>query len=184
MKKVSLANIFLSFLYSGLILLGGGYVILPILQSEIVEKRSWITPEELVDYYALSQSLPGLISINLAVLVGYKLRGIRGALSAILGITFFAFWAIVVLSSVITVFTTNNFVQGAFWGISIAVVILIISAVREMWVKSVCSAETFIIFAVALAIMLFTKISPVYIIIASIIIGIISKSLAKESEAS
>lgn len=184
MKKVSLVSIFLAFLYSGLILLGGGYVILPILQSEIVTKRNWITSEELVDYYALSQTLPGLISINISVFVGYKLRGIKGAISAILGITFFAFWAIVILSSAISAFTNNNYVQGCLWSISIAVVILIISAVREMWAKSVYSVDTFIVFLLALMVMLFTKISPVYVIIVSIFIGIVYKSLIKEREVS
>ena len=64
-KRVSLAEIFFAFLYSGLILLGGGYIILPILQSELVEKRNWLTADELMDYYAVSQSLPGLIAINI-----------------------------------------------------------------------------------------------------------------------
>ena len=74
-KKISLVNIFLTFLKVGIILLGGGYVILPILQSEIVEKKNWLTSEELIDYYAISQSLPGLIAINISIFVGYKVRG-------------------------------------------------------------------------------------------------------------
>lgn len=171
-NKVRLKDIFLSFLYSGLIMLGGGYVILPILQSELVEKRKWITSEELTDYYAISQSLPGLIAINMSILIGYKLRGKWGALAGVCGITFFAFWAIVLLASVISKFTNNVYVQGAFWGIEIAVVVLIISAVREMWGKSVRDIETFAIYLVALVVMLFTKISPAYIIVASILFGI------------
>ena len=74
-KKIRLVNIFLTFLKVGIILLGGGYVILPILQSEIVEKKNWLTSEELIDYYAISQSLPGLIAINISIFVGYKVRG-------------------------------------------------------------------------------------------------------------
>lgn len=180
MKIIRLCDIFIAFLYSGLILLGGGYVILPILQSELTEKRQWITSEELTDYYALSQSLPGLISINLAILIGYKLRGVKGAISGVIGITFFAFWAIIFLSSLISKFTTNIYIQGAFWAISIAVVVLIISATREMWSKSVNDKTTFFIFLTALGVMLFTQISPVYIIIASIFIGILLKSLLKD----
>ncbi|MBO6272048.1 chromate transporter [bacterium] len=171
-KKISLLKIFLAFLYSGLILLGGGYVILPILQTEIVKKRGWLTSEELTDYYAISQSLPGLIAINISILTGYKLRGVKGALSAVTGVTFFAFWAIVALSSVITQFTSNNYVKSAFWGIEIAVVILIISAIREMWQKSIVDIKTVVIYTIALIIMLLTNISPAIIILCSIFLGI------------
>ena len=173
MKKIRLIEIFLAFLYSGLILLGGGYVILPILQSELVEKRNWLTSDELTDYYAISQSLPGLISINIAILIGYKLRSVKGAVAGIFGITFFAFWAIVVLSSVITKFAGNDYIQGAFWAIGIAVVILIISAVREMWDKSVCDRFSFFIYIIALSVMILTKISPAYIIISAIAVGLL-----------
>ena len=175
-KNISLFQIFCVFLYSGLILLGGGYIILPILKTELVEKRNWLTDEELMDYYAISQSLPGLIAINMSVLVGYKLRGKWGALSGVLGITFFAFWAIVLLSSIISGFTDNIYIQMAFWGIEIAVVVLIISAVREMWSKSVFDLKTLVLYLMVLLLMLFTKISPAIIIISSIIVGIVYKT--------
>lgn len=180
MDKIKLKDIFLAFLYSGLILLGGGYVILPILQTELVQKRSWLSGDELTDYYAISQSLPGLISINIAILTGYRLRGVPGAISGVLGITFFAFWAIVLLSSLIAKYSSNSYIQGAFWAIAIAVVILIISAVREMWEKSVKDISTFVVYFISLCIMLILKISPVYIIIASIFAGIVYKSIMRE----
>ena len=171
--RVRLLDIFTAFLKSGLILLGGGYIILPILQSEIVDKRGWITSEELTDYYAISQSLPGLIAINISILVGYKLRGKWGALAGVSGITFFAFWAIVILSSILESLTSNIFVQGAFLGISIAVVVLIISAVREMWNKAVNGIDSIILFCIAFLIMYKTNISPALVILFSIPTGII-----------
>lgn len=179
MKKISISDIFLAFLYSGLILLGGGYIILPILQTELVEKRKWITEEELTDYYAVSQSLPGLIAINISIIVGYKLRGKRGAIAGVCGITFFAFWAIVMLASIIANYTSNRYVEGAFWGIEIAVVILIISAIREMWGKAIKDKGSLILFFIALGIMLATNISPAYIIISSILTGILWKLIER-----
>ena len=179
MKKISISDIFLAFLYSGLILLGGGYIILPILQTELVEKRKWITDEELADYYAVSQSLPGLIAINISIIVGYKLRGKRGAIAGVCGITFFAFWAIVMLASIIANYTSNRYVEGAFWGIEIAVVILIISAIREMWGKAIKDKGGLILFFIALGIMLATNISPAYIIISSILTGILWKLIER-----
>lgn len=172
-KKVRITEIFLAFLKSGLILLGGGYIILPILQSEIVEKRGWMTSDELTDYYAVSQSLPGLIAINISILVGYKLRGKWGAISGVLGITFFAFWAIVLLASVLSKFMSNTFVQGAFLGIGVAVVVLVISAVREMWDKAVKGLDSILLFFVAFFIMLNTDISPAIVIISAIPAGIL-----------
>lgn len=179
-KEITLWGIFCAFLYSGLILLGGGYVILPILQDELVSKRNWLTSEELTDYYAISQSLPGIISINIAILTGYKLRGKMGALAGVLGITFFAFWAIVTLASIISNFTSNPFIQGAFLGIEVAVVILIISATKEMWNNSIKDIYTFIVYIFSLTIMLFTNISPAYIILASIFVGIVSKAFSEK----
>ncbi len=179
-KRVSLAEIFFAFLYSGLILLGGGYIILPILQSELVEKRNWLTADELMDYYAVSQSLPGLIAINISILVGYKLRGKWGSIVGAVGITFFAFWAIVLLASVISNFVDNPYVQCAFWGIEIAVVVLIIGAVREMWSKAVVDIGSGVVFLISLLIMLFTKISPAYVIIASAVVGILYKMIERK----
>ena len=69
----SFLNIYLAFLKIGAILLGGGYVIVPIMQSELVEKRNWLTEQELCDYYCVSQCLPGIIAIKMSMLGGYKI---------------------------------------------------------------------------------------------------------------
>ncbi len=179
-NNYSFREIFFTFLKVGLILLGGGYVILPILQSEVVEKRNWITEEELVEYYAISQSLPGLIAINISIFIGYKLKGKFGAITAVAGLTFSAFWAIVILSSILATMTTNLYVKGILWAVEIAVLVLIISAVREMWSKAIKDSSGIIFYLIALGIMLFSKISPAYIIIGSIFAGILYKSLTKK----
>jgi len=179
-KKITLKSLFMTFLKIGIILLGGGYVILPIMQSELVEKRNWLSQEELVDYYAISQSLPGLIAINLSIFIGYRMRGKTGAITAVTGLTFSAFWAIAAFASILTKFASNHLVQGVFWGVEIAVIVLIISAVREMWDKAVKDKGSFCIYLLALAVMLVTKLSPAYIIIASIFVGIVYKSFLKK----
>lgn len=181
-NRHTMLNIFMTFLKVGTIMLGGGYVVLPILQSEIVEKKKWLSSEELTDYYAISQSLPGMIAINISVLTGYKILGKRGAISAVLGITFSAFWAIVLLSSIIAQFISNKYVQGMFWGIDIAVVVLIISAIREMWSKSVTDIKTVIIYLIALGLMIFTKVSPAYIILIAAVLGVIYKVFERKRE--
>ena len=75
--KITLLNIFKAFFKIGLILLGGGYVIIPIMKTELVEKRNWIDEEELFNFYSVSQCLPGIIAVNMSILVGYKLLKIK-----------------------------------------------------------------------------------------------------------
>ena len=99
MNKVSFLNIFLVFLKIGAILLGGGYVIVPIMQSELVEKRNWINNDELCDFYCVSQCLPGIIAINMSILVGCKLLNTKGALAAIFGMSFSPFVVILIIAN-------------------------------------------------------------------------------------
>ena len=176
---IRLRDLFFTFLKIGAILLGGGYVILPILQTEVVEKKKWITEDELTEYYALSQSLPGIIAINLSIFIGYKLKGKIGAIASICGLIFTAFWAIVGLSTLLSSLTDNSYVKGIFWGVEIAVLVLIISAIREMWGKAIKNNSQLIIYFIALITMLFTNIYPAYIIIGAIILGIVYKTILK-----
>ena len=83
-------NIYKTFFKVGTLLLGGGYVILPLLQSELVDKKGWSNQDELCEYYALGQSLPGIIAANMSMFVGYKLLGQKGAFAAAAGIISFA----------------------------------------------------------------------------------------------
>jgi chromate transporter len=181
-KKVSLIDLFLVCVKVGLILLGGGYVILPILQSEMVEKRNWITEEELLEYYALSQSLPGIIAINVSIFIGYKLRGKTGAVLSMIGLIFSAFWIIVGLASILASLTSNTYIKGVLWGVEVAVIILIIASIKEMWEKAMGSKFSYIIYIFALCIMLFTKISPAIAIITTVIFGILCKKLTDRGE--
>ena len=73
--KVRLKDLYIEFFLLGIQLLGGGYVIVPLIQQSIIGKRHWITNEELVNFYAISQSIPGIIAANISSFVGYKLRG-------------------------------------------------------------------------------------------------------------
>ncbi len=70
----------------GLFTFGGGYAMLPLIQKEVVEKHGWATEEEIVTYYTMGQFLPGIIAVNTATLVGYKQRGVLGAILATLGL--------------------------------------------------------------------------------------------------
>lgn len=153
--------------------MGGGYVILPLLQSELVDKRDWIDNDELCEYTALSQSIPGLIAANLSIFVGYKLKGTMGALAAISGMITPAFLCIVILAKVLEEIIKLQFVQGIFWGVGIGVLILIYLAIKEIWNKSVIDKFTFGVFFVVFLFSVLLKVSPAILIIAAIFLGVI-----------
>ena len=84
--SVGIWSIFASFAKIGALLIGGGYAMLPLLEDELVRRKKWATSEEVADYFALAQLLPGVIAINTAMLAGNRLRGLRGTLAAAIGV--------------------------------------------------------------------------------------------------
>lgn len=182
MKKVSLLNLFFIFIKIGAILLGGGYVILPILMNEFVEKRNLIDQDDLVNYFALSQSLPGIIAANISMFVGYRLRGTIGALIAMLGIIFVPFLSIVLLASIIGSLSENPYILGVLWGIGIAVIALILLTIREMWQKSNRDVFFYLFFLLALIVLIVYDLSPIKTLLIFTPLGILVKFFRRPKE--
>lgn len=174
---MSIFRLFIIFVKIGAILLGGGYVILPIMEAEFVKKREWLSHDDIINYFALSQSLPGIIAANMAMFIGYKLRGKLGALIAMIGITFLPFWTIVCLASILGSLVNNSYVQGALWGVCISVIALILLTIREMWQKSHKDLFFYSIFITSLFAILFFKISPIETILIFTILGVLFKKV-------
>lgn len=110
---------------------------LPMIQQELVTEREWATEEEILDYYAIGQCTPGIIAINTATLIGYKLRGVRGALVATTGMVLPSLVVIITIAIFFHQFQDYQLVQQAFRGIKIGVVALIVDVVIQMWDHSV-----------------------------------------------
>lgn len=169
-----LLELFWVFFKMGSFTFGGGYAMLPIIQEEIVTKRNWATDEEILNYYAIGQSTPGIIAVNTATFIGYKRKGILGGISATLGIVG---PSIVIISIIATAF--KNFqdyvvVQHALNGIGVVVAILILNAVIKMFKDSVKDYLTLVLFMISLLLLVFTNLNPIFIIIASAILGVFS----------
>lgn len=166
-------SIFKTFFKVGTLLLGGGYVILPLLTSEIVEKKHWITSDELCEFYALGASLPGIIAANTAIFTGRKLLGRKGAIAATIGVVLPSFLAIVLLASILSEIVDKPSVQHIFWGVGIGVITLLFLAVKEMWTKCVVDKFSICVYSVCL-ILAFTRVIPLsLIVILALVSGIV-----------
>lgn len=174
-----LIDLFLTFAKMGAVTFGGGYAMLPIIQREVVEKRKWATDAEIVDYYAVGQCTPGIIAVNTATFVGYKVKGILGGIAATAGVVFPSIVIILIIAAFLNNFANYEIVQHAFAGVRVAVVGLIISSVVGLWKKSVKNYIEIIISVAAFVFGGLLKISPVWIVIAAGIVGVITKAGVK-----
>lgn len=171
MKK--LAELFLTFARIGGFTFGGGYAMLPMIQSEIVERKKWATEEDVMNYYAVGQSTPGIIAVNTATFVGYKVKGISGAIAATLGVIAPSIVIITIVAAFIQNFLEYKAVAHALSGINVAVAVLVISAVVNLWKKGVNGLFGLCMFDAAFAVAVFTNWSPIIVVIAAIVSGII-----------
>lgn len=125
-------DLFLTFAKVGVCTFGGGYAMLPILQREVVEKKGWVTEEEVTDYFAIGQCTPGIIAVNTSVFIGHRQRGVPGGIAAALGVVFPSFVVITIIAAFLTKFATYPVVQHALAGINAAVVALIAVSVLKL----------------------------------------------------
>ena len=139
-------DLFLTFAKVGVCTFGGGYAMLPILQREVVEKKHWVTEDQIADYYALGQCTPGIIAVNTSVFIGHQLRRIPGGIVAALGVVFPSFLVITIIAAFLANFASYPAVQHALAGINAAVVALIISSVLKLGKSTLKSAPSVCIF--------------------------------------
>ena len=168
-----LFELFLAFARIGGLTFGGGYAMLPMLQREAVEKKGWVTEEELMDYYAVGQCIPGVIAVNTAVFIGTKAKGLAGAIAASLGVISPSIVIIVAIAAFIQSFSELPIVQNAFAGIRVGVCVLILSAVLKLFKKAIIDKFTLGLFAVVFLLSIFTAISPIIFVIVAAVAGII-----------
>ena len=125
-------TLFKTFFHIGLFTIGGGYAMIPLIEAKIVDEKQWITREELLDLMAVAQSCPGIFAVNIAIFIGYKLRGVGGALMATLGCILPSFLIILAIALFFRQFQDNPWVARAFRGIRPCVVALIAAPTFKM----------------------------------------------------
>lgn len=176
-------DLFITFFKIGLFTFGGGYAMLPMLESEVVSKKKWATYDELMDFYAVSQCTPGVIAVNVATLIGYDEKKVPGAIVATAGVICPSIIIIVLIASLLTNFADLPVVQHALAGIRIAVCVLILKAVIKLMKNGIKDIWGVLIFIGALLCTWFSLLNTVMVVIIAACLGIAISSLnAKKKE--
>lgn len=152
MNKVT--ELFFSFAKIGIFTFGGGYAMISVIENCCVDKKKWITHDEMMDIAVIAESTPGPIAINCATFVGYKIAGVFGAVFSTLGVVLPSFAIILVISTILDDFLSIPLVANAFTGIKVGVGLLILNAGITMLKKMSSSVFARIILGVSFAIMM------------------------------
>ena len=170
---MKLLSLFLSFAKVGVMTFGGGYAMIPILEREIVDRQGWASSEELMDYYAVGQCTPGVIAVNTATFIGYKIAGPLGGIVATLGVVFPSVVIICIIAGVLTNFADIPAVKSAFTAIRVCVCVLIFNAVLKLWKGAVKDKAGLVLFLIVFVLSLFFDISPVVFVVMCAMAGLL-----------
>lgn len=182
MKKNVYLELFLTFFKIGLFTFGGGYAMLSLIDDTCVERKKWITNEDMMNVTTIAESTPGPIAINCATFVGYKQGKLLGAICATLGVILPSFIIILGLSYILNQFLENEYVDKAFKGIQVAVGVLIVNAGIKMFMKMKKDLISYIFLILGLVSMLVIDIlavnfSSIYLLLISGFLGFVVYSL-------
>lgn len=189
-RKIPLyLELFITFFKLGLFTFGGGYAMIPLIEEIVVNKKKWISQGEILDILAIAESTPGPIAVNSATYIGFKLKGVWGAIIATLGLIIPSFVIIFLISLCYQEVMKWSVVIAMFKGIKIAVILLLFRAVirlKKAVKLNVISISIFIAaLAASLTLSLFNITIPMFsliLIAAGILIGVVIELIAKSKE--
>ena len=162
---MNLLTLFLSFAKVGVMTFGGGYAMIPILEREIVDRQGWASSEELMDYYAVGQCTPGVIAVNTATFIGYRVGGIAGGIIATFGVVFPSLVIITLIAGILTNFADIPAVKSAFAAVRVCVCVLIFNSVLKLWKGAVKDKGALALFLLVFVLSVFFDISPVVFVL-------------------
>ncbi len=172
-KRRTLFSLFAVFFKIGAFTWGGGYVMLPLIRNEVVEKKKWLSPEEFLNGIAVAQSIPGAIAINAATFVGDKVCGRLGAVVAALGATIPSFVSLVIVSIFFLRFRELTIVQNFFRGATPAIAALLVSAVLQIGRTALKDMKAIAIAALLLFLLLYFHLHPILVILTAAVTGLV-----------
>ncbi len=170
-KLKEFLELYLAFVKIGAFTFGGGLAMMPIMQRELIEKRGWITEDEIIDYFAIGQSTPGIIAVNVATFVGYKRLGWLGGIIGTLGVVTPSWVIIMLLAGAISSVDKYPVAQKALKGINVAVAALLTSVIVKFSKKTIKNLWNAFFMLLAFALIYFLKVQSVWIILAALVTG-------------
>ena len=171
--------LFWEFFKLGLFTIGGGMVMLPLIQTIVVEKKGWMSEEEAVDCMAVGQSLPGVIAINMATYIGRQKKGLPGALCATAGVILPSFIIIILIVELLEGIGDNSYVTGALTGIKAAATGLIGYSAYKIGRKVLTGPFAWCLAVGAFVAIVWLGISAVWVVLAGILIGLVSTGICR-----
>ena len=181
-SKRTLFELFLAFMKIGAFTFGGGYAMIPLIQNEAVEKRGWVTDDDILEIIAIAESTPGPIAINSATFVGYRAAGVLGSMCATLGVVLPSFVIILLISFALQQFQDIQQVQWAFKGIGAGVVALLIKSLWTMYKKSPKGWAAYVVMGGAFLLTAFLKVNVLFVIILCGVFGLVTALMAERRE--
>lgn len=175
-------TVFITFFKIGAFTFGGGYAMLPLIQKEVVEKKKWITDDDILEIIAIAESTPGPIAINSATFVGFRVCGFLGSVFATLGVVLPSFVIILCISFILEEFEHIKAVQYAFNGIRAGVLGLLIKALWTMYKKCPKNLTAYIVIVASFIFAAFFKVDVLIIIIGCALFGLISSVIISRRE--
>ena len=180
-------DLFFSFFKIGLFTFGGGYAMISLIEDTCVEKKKWLTHEEMMHMTAIAESTPGPVAVNCATFVGLKHRGIPGSIAATLGVTAPSFLIIYLISTVLDHFLEYPLMAGAFRGIQVGVGLIIFRVGLKMAKKMKKTPLKLAILSVSLVNVLAVnlmgwKISTIYLLCLSGLVSLAAFTIRKGGE--
>lgn len=175
-----LLDLFLTYAKIGAMTFGGGYAMLPILKREVVERKGWITEEEIIDCYSIGQCTPGVIAVNAATLVGYQKKGVLGSLCATLGVITPPMLIIMSIATVLQAFSENVYVKHALAGMNVAICAVIALTVFNLMKKTWRNIPSVVIGVLVLGLTLAFGVQTVIVVVCAAVAGIVISTVKKK----
>ena len=181
--KNRLLDLFLTFLKIGAFTFGGGYAMMPIMHKEVVERKKWADDDDILKILVISESTPGVLAVNSATFIGYKIAGFFGSVVATLGVVLPSFVVISLISLFIVEFKSIEWVNYMFLGIRAGVSMLILNAVFKLSKKMKKELFSYLIILIVFLVSVFTDFSVIYLLLFAAILGILYGATLAKKEA-
>jgi chromate transporter len=166
-------QLFQTFFKVGAFTIGGGYAMIPVIEAELVNKQHWLTTDEFYDAVSVAQAIPGIIAVHMAMYMGFKLGGIKGAAISMLGVILPSFVMILGIASLfMRLDSINPLVTSAFAGVRVSVVALIVYAGYTLFLSSANAWKALIAIAI-FALVYLTSINPFFVIIGVVFLAFV-----------